>query len=125
MSEVIYRFLHEEKNARAIHAVLEKGMKLDAPRDRDGAPLQGKKFVFTGGMAAMSRSEAKRLVESAGGKAVSSVSAETDYVVAGEAAGSKLARATELGLEILDEKGFLAMMRDLGIGLPPGKGNGN
>jgi DNA ligase (NAD+) len=125
MSEVIYGFLHEEKNARAIRAVLDKGMELDAPREHGGASLEGKKFVFTGGLAAMSRSEAKKLVEHAGGKAVSSVSAETDYVVAGEAAGSKLARARELGLEIMDEEGFLAMMRDLGIDLPHGEGNGN
>ena len=77
--------------------------------------LDGKKFVFTGGMRILSRPEAKKLVEGAGGRAVSSVSASTDFVVAGENAGSKMAKAQELGLEILTEEDFIDLLAELGI----------
>ncbi len=114
MSEVIYGFLHEQKNARAIDEVLGKGLVLlsPSPSGGRGESLAGKKFVFTGGMDGMSRPEAKKLVEAAGGRVVSSVSSGTDYVVAGENAGSKLTRAQELGVEILTEEGFLSLLAD-------------
>jgi DNA ligase (NAD+) len=116
MSEVIYGFLHAEKNARAIDAVLGKGMEFvsPAPTDESAGALAGKRFVFTGGMETLSRPEAKRLVEAAGGRAVSSVSSSTDFVVAGKDAGSKLTRARELGVEVLTEEGFLKLLGDLG-----------
>lgn len=114
MSEVIHGFLHQEENARAIDAVLAHGMDLVSP-EKGTASLEGKKFVFTGGLTALTRSQAKKYVEGAGGRAVSSVSSETDYVVAGEAAGSKLAKAQELGLNILTEDGFIGLLRKLGI----------
>jgi DNA ligase (NAD+) len=78
-------------------------------------PLAGVKFVFTGGMEAMSRSQAKKLVEGAGARVMSSVSAETDIVVAGEDSGSKREKAVALGLTILDEAAFLALLREKGI----------
>ncbi|NLT16085.1 MAG: NAD-dependent DNA ligase LigA, partial [Clostridiales bacterium] len=64
-------------------------------------------FVFTGTLPTLERREASRIVERLGGKTAGSVSRNTDYVVAGEAAGSKLARALELGVPVLDEAAFL------------------
>ncbi|HVT14598.1 MAG TPA: NAD-dependent DNA ligase LigA [Thermoanaerobaculia bacterium] len=81
-----------------------------APGEEAG-PLAGLKFVFTGALAALSRRDAQALVESLGGRAVGSVSKATDYVVAGEDAGSKAKAAEELGVKILDEAGFLALIR--------------
>ncbi|MGH7765807.1 MAG: helix-hairpin-helix domain-containing protein, partial [Candidatus Dormibacteraceae bacterium] len=73
-------------------------------------PFTGKAFVFTGTLETMSRPDAEALVRKLGGKAASSVSSKTDYVVAGPGAGSKLDRARKLKLEILDEQGFLALL---------------
>jgi DNA ligase (NAD+) len=72
--------------------------------------LSGKTLVFTGGLPTLSREEAKALAEAAGAKAASSVSRKTDFVIAGEDAGSKLAKARELGVTILDEAGFLGLL---------------
>jgi len=118
MSEAIFEFLRVEENARAIDAVLARGMDLLAPEAPSGTGLAGKKFVFTGGLATLTRSQAKSLVERVGARAVSSVSPETDFVVAGAEAGSKLGRARELGVSILDEDGFLALLARAGLELP-------
>jgi DNA ligase (NAD+) len=69
---------------------------------RDGA-FAGKQFVLTGRLETLTRDEARALIESAGGRVTSSVSKKTDYVVAGEEAGSKLDRARELGVNVIDE----------------------
>jgi DNA ligase (NAD+) len=118
MSELIVEFLHEEDNARAIDAVLGKGMELISPSRVSGQGLGGKKFVFTGTLSGMSRGEAKALVEGAGGRVVGSVSSETSFVVAGQDAGSKLARARELGVTVLGEDEFLDLLVDAGVEVP-------
>lgn len=119
MSEQIVGFLEDERRASAIDAILAMGVEPapEAPLDSESepGPLEAKKFVFTGGMSVMSRGEAARLVEEAGGRAVGSVSKATDYVVAGEAPGGKYDRAVELGLTILDETQFLELLRELGV----------
>jgi len=81
-----------------------------------GGPLLGKVLVLTGTFPTLSRDEAKALVEAAGGKVSGSVSKKTDFVVAGEAAGSKLEKAQELGISILDEAGLLAMLGTDAVG---------
>jgi DNA ligase (NAD+) len=76
----------------------------------ESGPLSGKTFVFTGSLSTWTRSEASGLVESLGGRTSGAVSSKTDYVVAGEKAGSKLERAKKLGVNILDEDEFSNMV---------------
>mgnify|MGYP001172776433 FL=1 len=84
------------------------------PKAPKGRGLRGKSFVFTGKLQRFTRSEAESLVESLGGEAHGSVSGETDYVVAGEDAGSKLDQAREKGVRVLDEAAFLRMLKRAG-----------
>ena len=72
--------------------------------------LAGKTFVLTGTLPGLSRSEAKKMIEQAGGKVSSSVSKKTDYVVAGEEAGSKLDKPNELGIAVIGEQELRAML---------------
>ena len=81
-----------------------------AGTDGDGV-LQGKTLVLTGTLPNLSRSEAKVLIEAAGGKVSGSVSKKTDYLVAGEAAGSKLTKAESLGVTVLSEADLTAMLQ--------------
>ena len=74
-------------------------------------PLAGKTVVLTGTLPTLTRDDAKAMVEAAGGKVAGSVSAKTSFVVAGEAAGSKLDKAQHLGVEILDEAAFLQRLQ--------------
>ena len=82
----------------------------EAPSVSSNTKVSDKTFVLTGTLATLKRSEAKQLIEQAGGTVTGSVSSNTDYVVAGDSAGSKLGRANELGVPVLDEEGLLAML---------------
>ena len=98
-------------------ALVEKlrvqGLRLEADeserRAADG-PLEGRTLVLTGTLPELTREEAAAMIKAAGGKVVNSVSKKTDYVVAGESPGSKLARAESLGTAVLDEAGLLALL---------------
>ena len=74
-------------------------------------PLLGKTFVITGTLEALSREEAKARIEALGGKVTNSLSSRTDYLVVGESPGSKLDKATKLGVATLDEKALLELLR--------------
>jgi DNA ligase (NAD+) len=103
-------FFREPANRHVIANLRGAGLTpQDAPRTQ-AAPLAGKTFVFTGTLARMGRNEAKALVESLGGTVVSSVTKTTDYLVAGEATGSKINKAREAGITILDEEAFLRLI---------------
>lgn len=117
VAELIVGFFEQPQNQHVLDRLLDGRIHLEEPEppeDGDELPLDGKKFVFTGGMEAMSRPEAKAKVEALGAKVVGSVSKNTDYVVAGDDPGSKYDTAVELGVEILDEAGFLALLRTHG-----------
>jgi DNA ligase (NAD+) len=91
----------------------ERGLRFElsaAERAAEDGPLAEKTFVLTGTLPNLSREEATKLIRAAGGKVTGSVSKNTDYLVAGESAGSKLAKAEEVGTEILDEDGLRALL---------------
>ncbi len=113
-------FFSEEKNQRALNAMYEAGLRLENPLYTGGGgerPLQGLKFVFTGSLERWTRDRAQELVESYGGRATSSVSGETDYVVAGPGSGSKLDQARTHHVAILDENDFVSLLLDRGVPL--------
>jgi DNA ligase (NAD+) len=105
-------YFKEEHNRKVIHRLRDLGLTIEAvpEADRAARPLAGKTFVFTGGLERFGRDEAKRRVEQLGGRAASSVSQQTDYVVAGAEAGSKLDKARKLGVKILTEEEFAALL---------------
>ena len=104
-----HREVVEQLRAAGVHWPDVAGTASDAPR-----PLLGKTLVLTGTLPTLSRDEAKELIEAAGGKVSGSVSKKTNYVVAGEEAGSKLDKARELGVTILDEAGLRALLEAAG-----------
>jgi DNA ligase (NAD+) len=108
----VHAFLAEPRNARVIEALVELGLQWPEVPERGGGSkeLAGKTFVLTGRLSAMSRDAAGDLIRERGGNVSGSVSKKTDYVVAGEDAGSKLKKATELDVKVLDEDAFLALV---------------
>ncbi len=110
----IVKFFEQKGNQKAIQKLKELGVAYPKRPTRPKAQelkLQGKSFVFTGGLKTLTRSEAESKVEFLGGRASSSVSKKTDFVVAGEDAGSKLEKAKSLGLKILTEEDFLELIQ--------------
>jgi DNA ligase (NAD+) len=115
VAESVARFFAEPHNREVIADLRAAGVRWregEPARAATSGPFAGKIVVLTGTLAAMARDEAKERVEAAGGKVAGSVSKKTDFVVAGAEAGSKLDRARELGVEVLDESRFLAMLGD-------------
>jgi DNA ligase (NAD+) len=113
VAEAVSDFLESPGTRRIIEELRERGLKLLEADASGAAEFVGLTFVFTGALESMSRSAAEDLVRSQGGRTSSSVSAKTDYLVAGSDPGSKHAKALELGVTILSEAEFLKM-------LPPG-----
>jgi DNA ligase (NAD+) len=110
----IREFFDNERNQALIKILQEAGVRALPPETPTASPLGGKTFVFTGGLLHFSREAAKAQVTTRGGKVSSSVSSKTDYVVAGADPGSKLAKAQELGLTILDEAAFEELLKRSG-----------
>jgi len=106
----IARFFAEPHNQEVVRALREQGVEPQAPEAQRSTGLAGKTFVLTGTLPTWSREEASSRIIAAGGKVSGSVSRKTTYVVAGEEAGSKLEKATELGVTILDEAGLKTLL---------------
>ncbi|SFL38796.1 NAD-dependent DNA ligase LigA [Halanaerobium salsuginis] len=106
IAESIVGFFQERHNQDLICRLKQAGIKLARKAEQSDKFLAGYKFVFTGSLENFTRSEVKDLVEKAGGRAVSSVSSQTDFLVSGKNPGSKYKQATELGVEILTEAEF-------------------
>jgi DNA ligase (NAD+) len=115
IAESVARFFADERNQNEIDRLRKLGVEPPAqtPRARraEGGPLEGKTFVLTGTLAGITRDEAKQRIEAQGGKVTGTVSKKTSYVVAGESPGSKLEKANELGVEVLDQAGLEKLLR--------------
>jgi DNA ligase (NAD+) len=108
----VVEFFARPENRAVIEKLRQAGVRMEAERKEQGAaPFAGLTFVFTGELESYTREEAEALVRALGGRATSSVSKATSYVVAGPGAGSKLQKARELGIPVLDEAQFLEMVR--------------
>jgi DNA ligase (NAD+) len=106
IAKSIVEFFAEPRNRELVEELRAAGLTLKGKKKERGTRLAGKTFVLTGTLGNYTRDEAKKLIEDAGGKVVGSVSKKTDYVVAGADAGSKLDKAKELGVAVVDEKGM-------------------
>lgn len=109
----LHGFLAEEHNRDVIQALVDAGVQWPAPKVSAGGALQGKTLVITGTLDGVSRDEARAEIEAAGGRVTSSVSKKTDYLLAGDAAGSKLAKAEKLGVTVLDLAELRALIGDV------------
>ncbi len=104
IAKSIAEFFQEPKNRELVKRLGEAGLTFSGKKKERGTKLAGKTFVLTGTLARHTRDEAKKMIEDAGGRVSGSVSKKTDYVIVGSDAGSKLDKAKELGVEVLDEK---------------------
>ncbi|TWH01048.1 DNA ligase (NAD+) [Mesorhizobium sp. J18] len=106
--DAIARYFGEDHNRALVEALAAQVNVQDAERPAGDSPVSGKTIVFTGALERMSRDEAKAMAERLGAKVAGSVSSKTDLIVAGPGAGSKLKKAQELGIEIIDEDAWFA-----------------
>ena len=104
----VHEFFRQKENLAVIEALRKHGVSWPAAESAkpEALPLDGKTFVLTGTLESMTRDEARERIEQAGGKVTGSVSSKTDYVVVGADPGSKLKKAQELGVEVIDEVGL-------------------
>jgi DNA ligase (NAD+) len=110
IAKSIREFFSEPSNRQLVAALGKAGLQFKGKKKERGTQLAGKTFVLTGTLENYSRDEAKKMIEDAGGRVSGSVSKKTDYVVAGADAGSKLDKAKELGVTVIDEKGMLQLL---------------
>jgi DNA ligase (NAD+) len=104
IAESIVEFFQEPKNRALVKQLQDLGLRLTGTRKQRGTKLAGKTFVLTGMLPHLTRDEVKKMIEDAGGRVSGSVSKKTDFVVAGDDAGSKLDKAKELGVKVIGEK---------------------
>jgi len=111
IAESIVEFFSIAANRKLVERLREAGLTLIGQKKQRGTKLVGKTFVLTGTLAHFTRDEAKKMIEDAGGKVTGSVSKKTDYVVAGADAGSKLDKAKELGVKVIEEEELDRLLR--------------
>ncbi len=122
IADSVWRYFRDPRNLDVLRRLQEAGVTMavpagggpegarDAKEDSVSGPLSGKTLVLTGTLPTLSREQATEAILTAGGRVTGSVSTKTDYVVVGKEAGSKLARARELGITLLDEEGLRALL---------------
>lgn len=110
VAKAILQFISDKKNRNEINRLIEKGITPKPLKSYGGTTLQGKTFVITGTLPTLSRDEASDLIRTHGGKVTGSISKNTDYLVVGEEAGSKLTKARELGVKELSEAQLKALV---------------
>ena len=115
MAEQISRFFRAPRNRDALEQLLDGRVTVREAARSGGRALAGTKVVFTGGLEQLTRGEAQQLVRSLGGRATSSVSKDTGYVIVGRDPGSKADEARELGVPTLTEEEFLELLRSHGV----------
>ncbi|HEU5351095.1 MAG TPA: NAD-dependent DNA ligase LigA [Terracidiphilus sp.] len=112
ISQAIREFFAQAKNRALVEHLREAGVDMTAEKKQRSTQLAGLTFVLTGTLPTLTRDEAKAKIEAAGGKTAGSVSKKTSYVVAGEEAGSKLDKARQLHVPVLDEEGLLRLLAE-------------
>jgi DNA ligase (NAD+) len=110
VAEAISEYFSEPRNRELVERLRKSGLKFEGEKKKRGTKLAGRTFVLTGTLPNLSRDEAKKMIEDAGGKVSGSVSKKTDYVVAGSDAGSKLDKARELNVAVIDEDGLQELL---------------
>lgn len=111
VAKAVYEFFHDDRNRKLLEKLRKGGVRfLPSKKRASGEKFSGLTFVFTGTLSSMSREEARARVKEWGGKASSSVSKNTDYIVAGSDPGSKLKKAEKLGVRVISEKEFLKLI---------------
>jgi DNA ligase (NAD+) len=111
VAESIFQFFHEPRNRELVERLRAAGLQFEYKSARPkGGPLTGLTFVITGTLPTLSREDAKKLIETSGGKVGASVSKKTHFVLAGEEAGSKLDKARELGIRVIDLDDLIEMI---------------
>jgi len=124
LAETLQEELSDEAVLELIGRLRERGLRFELSEEErraEGGALDGKTFVLTGTLPTLSRDEATKLIRVAGGKVTGSVSKKTDYLIAGDSPGTKLAKAEEVGTEILDEDGLRDLLADAGAPEPAPK----
>lgn len=112
-ANLVYEFFHDEENVKILEKLQQANVKMaEVKKVETEGKFTGLTFVLTGTLSTMGRSEASEIIQSLGGKASSSVSKKTSYVIAGENAGSKLTKAEDLGVKIITEEEFLKMIKE-------------
>jgi len=110
VAQSIVEFFREKRNRDVIEKLRKAGLQFEQKKRKKGGPLEGRQFVLTGTLPNLSREEATRMIEEAGGRVTGSVSRKTDYVVVGADPGSKLDKARSLGIETIDEAGLRKLL---------------
>jgi len=113
IAESVHHFFEQKQNQEILQRLKNAGVKPQALEQQNKRPLEGKTFVFTGELENYTRREAEELIESFGGRAASSVSGNTDYVVVGENPGSKFDQAKKYEVRVLDEEEFERIVSEI------------
>ncbi len=119
VAESVCAFFDNPENRKTIEVAQRLGLRIipakEEARKKPASTLSGQSVVLTGSLATMTRKAAQEKIEAAGGKVIGSVSAKTRFVVAGDSPGSKIERAREKGVEVIDEDHFIELLKDAGV----------